>query len=640
MKFVEEAKTIVKLVGGEKNINNLVHCATRLRFELKNEGKADKKALESLPYVMKVIASGGQYQVVIGPDVNNYYNAILSVAKIGNKKENKEENTEKNTEKKSPIDRLMKVISGAFSPLIPLLAGAGMVKALLTVLVEFHILGYEDPTYLILAAAGNAVFYFLPIFLGTTLAKQFGANAYVGGAIGAALLEPNFTGLLSAKGSVNFLGIPVTPIDYASTVFPIFIAVIVYSFLEKGLKKVIKKELQLFLVPMICLMVMVPFTAIAFGPVGTTVGNVVADIVVKLFNFNKVIAGLLLAAVYPFLTIFGLHWGFTPITLQNLEQYGGDMIEGVCVCAVFAQIGIAIGAYLKGRKGSKIRSVAGPTVITGIMAGVSEPILYGIVMEYKRLMAVVAVASGLGGAINGALGVTMDEYVFHNIFSMLMRTYSPFGAYLIGISVSLVAGALLTYFWGIRPEDMKDFLPEGESDTQEAEMVVAEEKTTVIEENKAIYEEKNVEVCAPVAGEVIALKDVPDEVFSSGITGDGVAINPTGNTIVAPSNGVISAVLPSKHAVGMTLSNGAEILVHVGLNTVMLEGKGFDVKVTEGQKVNTGDVLLTFDRALIEKAGYSLITPILVANTDEFASLEKTDAKKINAGERLYTIKA
>lgn len=636
MKFVEEAKTIVKLVGGEKNINNLVHCATRLRFELKNEGKADKKALESLPYVMKVIASGGQYQVVIGPDVNNYYNAILSVAKIGNKKENKEENTEK----KSPIDRLMKVISGAFSPLIPLLAGAGMVKALLTVLIEFHILGYEDPTYLILAAAGNAVFYFLPIFLGTTLAKQFGANAYVGGAIGAALLEPNFTGLLSAKGSVNFLGIPVTPIDYASTVFPIFIAVIVYSFLEKGLKKVIKKELQLFLVPMLCLMVMVPFTAIAFGPVGTTVGNVVADIVVKLFSFNKVIAGLLLAAVYPFLTIFGLHWGFTPITLQNLEQYGGDMIEGVCVCAVFAQIGIAIGAYLKGRKGSKIRSVAGPTVITGIMAGVSEPILYGIVMEYKRLMAVVAVASGLGGAINGALGVTMDEYVFHNIFSMLMRTYSPFGAYLIGISVSLVAGALLTYFWGIRPEDMKDFLPEGESDTQEAEMVVAEEKTTVIEENKAIDEEKNIEVCAPAAGEVIALKDVPDEVFSSGITGDGVAINPTGNTIVAPSNGVISAVLPSKHAVGMTLSNGAEILVHVGLNTVMLEGKGFDVKVTEGQKVNAGEVLLTFDRTLIEKAGYSLITPILVANTDEFASLEKTDAKKINAGERLYTIKA
>lgn len=550
MKFVEEAKTIVKLVGGEKNINNLVHCATRLRFELKNEAKADKEALESLPYVMKVIASGGQYQVVIGPDVNNYYNAILSIANIGNKKDNKEETSEK----KSPIDRLMKVISGAFSPLIPLLAGAGMVKALLTVLVEFHILGYEDPTYLILAAAGNAVFYFLPIFLGTTLAKQFGANAYVGGAIGAALLEPNFTGLMTAKGSVNFLGIPVTPIDYASTVFPIFIAVIVYSFLEKGLKKIIKKELQLFLVPMICLMVMVPFTAIAFGPVGTTVGNVVADIVVKLFNFNKIIAGLLLAAVYPFLTIFGLHWGFTPITLQNLDQYGGDMIEGVCVCAVFAQIGIAIGAYL------------------------------------------------------------------------------------IGISVSLLAGALLTYFWGIRPEDMKDFVPEEDGEMLEEKPVKKTEEE--IEEKEAAAKKKDIEVCAPIAGQIVALKDVPDEVFSSGVTGDGIAINPIGDTIVAPADGVISAVLPSKHAIGMTLSNGAEILVHVGLNTVMLEGKGFDAKVTEGQKVDAGEVLLTFDRALIEKAGYSLITPILVANTDEFAPLKKTDANNVNTGDSLYKIEA
>lgn len=620
MKFVEEAKTIVNLVGGENNINNLVHCATRLRFELKSDAKADKEALEKLPYVMKVIASGGQYQVVIGPDVNNYYNAILSIVNIGNKKEDAEESDDK----KSPVDRLMKIISGAFSPLIPLLAGAGMVKALLTVLIEFHILGYEDPTYLILSAAGNAVFYFLPIFLGTTLAKQFGANAYVGGAIGAALLEPNFTGLLTAKG-VNFLGIPVTPIDYASTVFPIFIAVIVYSFLEKGLKRIIKKELQLFLVPMICLMVMVPFTVIAFGPVGTTVGNVVADIVVKLFNFNKIIAGLLLAAVYPFLTIFGLHWGFTPITLQNLEQYGGDMIEGVCVCAVFAQIGIAIGAYLKGRKGSKIRSVAGPTVITGIMAGVSEPILYGIVMEYKRLMAVVAVASGLGGAINGALGVTMDEYVFHNIFAMLMRTYSPFAGYLVGISVSLVAGALLTYFWGIRPDDMKDFVPETEVKKDVQHDIISTEK-------------KNLEIHAPAAGEVVALQDVPDEVFSSGVTGDGVAVDPSGDTIVAPADGVISVILPSKHAVGMTLSNGAEILVHVGLNTVMLDGKGFDVKVTEGQQVNAGDTLLVFDRSVIEGAGYSLITPVLVTNIDEFSCLEKTNANNINAGDVLYNI--
>lgn len=243
MKYLEEAKQIVELVGGEENINSLVHCTTRLRFELKDDGKANKEALNKLKFVLQVVISGGQYQVVIGPAVNDYYNAILEVAHIG-KKEAKAENT---SEKKVGLaDRVMKVISGAFSPLIPVLAGAGMLKALLTVILEFGLLPSDAPTYLILSAAGNAAFYFLPIFLGITLAKQFGGNAYVGGAIGAALLDPNFTGLLGAEGSVDFMGIQVIPIDYASTVFPIFISVIVYSLLEKLLKKIIKKNYSYF----------------------------------------------------------------------------------------------------------------------------------------------------------------------------------------------------------------------------------------------------------------------------------------------------------------------------------------------------------------------------------------------------------
>ena len=371
MKYAEEAKQILALVGGDKNVNSLVHCATRLRFELKDERKADKEALKKLSYVLQVVVSGGQYQVVIGPAVHDYYEAILAAGKIGGGSGSSKTQDGK---KQNVMNRMMKVISGAFSPLIPALAGAGMVKALLTLFTEFGVMGYEDSTYLILSAAGNAVFYFLPIFLGSTLSKQFGANPYVGGMIGAALLEPNFMGLLEAEG-VNFLGVPVTPINYSATIFPIFIAVIVYSLLEKGLKKIIKQELQLFLVPMISVMLMVPFTVILFGPFGTTVGNGVSNVVVALFNFNSLIAGLILGAAYPFLTMLGLHWGFTPVTLQNLEMFGGDVLEGAAVCAVFAQIGIAVGAYLKGKKHSKIREVAGPTIITGICAGVTEPIL-------------------------------------------------------------------------------------------------------------------------------------------------------------------------------------------------------------------------------------------------------------------------
>lgn len=626
MKYVEEAKQIISLVGGEKNIVSLVHCATRLRFELKDEKKADKEALNKLPYVMQVVISGGQYQVVIGSVVSDYFEAILSVTKLGKGKPE-----EASGGKGNVVDRVMKVISGAFSPLIPVLAGAGMVKALLTVLIEFGVLGYEDSTYLILSAAGNAVFYFLPIFLGITLAKQFGGNAYVGGAIGAALLEPNFTGLLGAEG-VTFLGIGVTPIDYASTVFPIFIAMLVCGLLDKGLKKIVKRELQLFLVPMISLMLMVPFTVIVFGSFGTTFGNIVADVVVWLFDFNKVIAGIVLGAAYPFLTILGLHWGFTPITLQNLERFGGDMIEGVCVCAVFAEIGIAIGAYLKGKKGSRIREIAGPNILTGILAGVTEPILYGIVMEYKRLFAVVAIASGLGGAVNGLLGVTMNAYVFHNIFAMAMQTYSPFTGYLLGIAVALAAGAVLTYFWGITEENMKDFVPEKKESGMEA--LPADSETGV----QADEELSSVSLLAPVAGKVIPLNEVPDEVFASGVAGQGAAILPEEERICAPCAGRVSMVFPSGHALGMRTPEGLELLLHVGLNTVMLNGDGFEVLVKEGDEVKAGQELLRFDGKKIKEAGYSLISPILVTNADEVKEVLPPEKEAVKAGEEFYRV--
>lgn len=622
MKYAEEAKQILALVGGDKNVNSLVHCATRLRFELKDERKADKEALKKLSYVLQVVVSGGQYQVVIGPAVHDYYEAILAAGKIGGGSGSSKTQDGK---KQNVMNRMMKVISGAFSPLIPALAGAGMVKALLTLFTEFGVMGYEDSTYLILSAAGNAVFYFLPIFLGSTLSKQFGANPYVGGMIGAALLEPNFMGLLEAEG-VNFLGVPVTPINYSATIFPIFIAVIVYSLLDKGLKKIIKQELQLFLVPMISVMLMVPFTVILFGPFGTTVGNGVSNVVVALFNFNSLIAGLILGAAYPFLTMLGLHWGFTPVTLQNLEMFGGDVLEGAAVCAVFAQIGIAVGAYLKGKKHSKIREVAGPTIITGICAGVTEPILYGIVMNYKRLMAVVAIAGGIGGAINGAFHVTCDAYVFHNIFALAMRTYSPFGGYLIGIAAAMAVGIVLTYFWGITSNDMADFEPEEKMQPAQAEAAESERAG------------ESLEICSPLTGKVIKLEDVPDEVFASGVAGKGLAVKPFVGEVKAPCDGVISVLFPSGHAIGIAADDGTERLIHIGLNTVMLEGKGFETLVKQGDEVREGQLLLKFDMDYIEKQGCSLISPVLVTNAEEYREVQVSGKKQVKAGEAIYRI--
>lgn len=609
----KEAKELLELVGGRENVNNLVHCATRLRFELKDEGLARKKEIEEKSYVLSVVVSGGQYQIVIGPKVTEYFAAVM---KLLNLEEGKKEEDGGNMS-------LLKVISGAFSPLIPLLAGSGMIKALLMVLVEFGLLADTSSTYAILAAAGNAVFYFMPVFLGITLSKQFGGNMYVGGAIGAALLEPSFTGLIGQEG-VAFLGLSVVPVDYATTVFPIFIISFVYAFLDKKLKKWIKQELQMFLVPMICLLVLVPMAILVFGPFGTTIGNTVSAVIAWLFDFSNVLAGLVLGATYPFLTILGLHWGFTPITLQNLNLYGGDVLEGAAVCCVYAELGIAMGAYLKGRKGSKIREIAGPTILTGFLAGVTEPILYGIVMRYKRLMAIVAVAGGIGGAINGLFHVTMDAYVFHNLFSVAMLTYSPFIPFLIGCGASLAAGLLLTYFWGVTEDDKADF--EG---VQTGE--------TVHKEKKALT--ASLSVASPASGVLMALDQVEDEAFASGALGQGAAVRPEEGRICAPADSQVTMIFPTKHALGLSCG-GTELLIHVGLNTVELNGKYFTLHVKEGDQVKKGDLLLEFDMEQIQKEGYLLTTPVLVTNPDGLSVVCcGKDGDRIAAGDSMLEVK-
>lgn len=622
MKFENEAKEIVGLVGGEANVASLVHCATRLRFELKDGSKFQKEKLEKLSYVLKVLVSGGQYQVVIGPNVDAYYDAIFAVAKI----EGGNNTTLQSTEKVKLSDKILKVISGAFSPLIPLMAGSGMIKALLTLFTTIGVMSDSSSTYLILSAAGNACFYFMPVFLGITISKQLKANAFVGEAIGAALLEPNFTGLLSAEGAVNFLGIPVTPIDYQATIFPIFIAILVYAYLDKSLRKVTPQSLQYFLVPMVCLMIMVPFTVILFGPVGTTIGNYVSSFVMWLFSISGTLAGIVLGAAYPFLTMLGLHWGFTPITLQNLDQFGGDIIEGVCVCAVWAQMGIALGSYLKAQKNSKLKSIAGPTFITGFFAGVTEPILYSIVMEYKRLMVVVAISGACGGAIAGTLGVTMDAYVFHNIFSAAVMSYSPIWAYAIAVLTSLAVATILTYTWGLSGLD--------EEKAQDLQVMETESKSLKPSDVKMIS------VVSPLDGDVIELKEVDDEVFASGVTGKGVAIVPTNNVVVSPVEGTVSVLFPSKHAVGITTKDGVELLVHIGLNTVMLNGEGFTAFVKQGDKVVCGQKLLEFDKKFILSKGYSLQSPVLVTNADQFSDIVMNENQTVKTGEELYKVLA
>ncbi|MFR1824327.1 MAG: beta-glucoside-specific PTS transporter subunit IIABC [Clostridium saudiense] len=610
MKFEKEAEEIIKLVGGKGNIVSLVHCATRLRFKLKNTSIANKEEIEKMKDVLSVVNSGGQYQVVIGNKVTDYFDTISK--KVGLK----ENSVDEKGEKVSIISMIFETISGAFSPLIPALAGAGMVKALLTVLTSFGLMSDATTTYAILSAAGNGVFYLLPVFLGITLAKKLGANMFVGGAIGAALLDPSYTALIGSEGIVDFLGINVTPIDYASSVFPIFVTIFIYYWVDKLLKKIILKDLQLFLVPMFSLLIMVPLTVILFGPFGTNVGNIISNSVMWLIERSNLLAGIVLGAGMPFLAVFGLHWGFTPITLQNLSTTGGDPIEGAAVAAVFAQIGIALGLFLKSKKHTELRSLTGSTAITGILAGVTEPIIYGVILRYKRTIPILAIAGGIGGAICGAFGVTCNAYVFHNIFSA--PVYTPFLGYVLGIGTALIIGTILAYFFGLKDEEIKQM-------EEESKSLVKENEEKINGELDAIEE-----VVSPIKGEQIDLSEVEDEVFASGAVGVGVAIIPEVGEVLAPVNGTVTTIFPTKHAIGIVSDNGAEILIHIGLNTVALDGKYYNVHINSGDKVVKGQKLVSFDIEAIKNEGYSIVTPVLITNTTDLKDIIVIENKSID----------
>ena len=614
MKFEREAEEIIKLVGGKDNVVSLVHCATRLRFKLKNTSVANKAELEKMKDVLSVVNSGGQYQVVIGNKVSDYFDTITK--KLGLK----DNSSDEKGEKVSIISMIFETISGAFSPLIPALAGAGMVKALLTVLTSFGWMSDTTTTYAILSAAGNGVFYLLPVFLGITLAKKLGGNMFVGGAIGAALLDPSYTGLIGSEGIVDFLGITVTPIDYASSVFPIFVSIFIYYWVDKLLKKIILKDLQLFLVPMFSLLIMVPLTVILFGPFGTNVGNVISNSVMWLIDKSHILAGIVLGAGMPFLAVFGLHWGFTPITLQNLATTGGDPIEGAAVAAVFAQIGIALGLFLKSRKHTELRSLTGSTAITGILAGVTEPIIYGVILRYRRTIPILAIAGGIGGAICGAFGVTCNAYVFHNIFSA--PVYTPFLGYVLGVGTALVLGTILAYFFGLKEEEIKEMENEVKSND-------------LVNENKS---EGLEELVSPIKGKQINLSEVDDEVFSSGAVGSGLAIIPEVGEVVSPVNGTVSTIFPTKHAIGIVSDNGTEILIHIGLNTVALDGKYYDVHINSGDKVIKGQKLVSFDIEGIKKEGYSTVTPVLVTNTADLKDVIVIENNTIDKGNTIIKV--
>jgi len=620
---------IVRLVGGEANINGLVHCATRLRFDLKDSKKAERETLEKHDGIITVVESGGQFQVVIGSNVAHVYAEIMKNRDFGGDSSSSAESTGKKT---SLLSKVFEIISGSFSPLIPAMAGSGMLKALLTVLTMLGWMSDTSDTYLILSAAGNAVFYFLPIFLGITLGMKLKANPYVAGVIGAALMEPSFTGLMDKGSDVSFLGIPVVMMNYSASVFPIFISISIYAVLDKLLKKIILKDLQLFLVPMIALMIMVPLSAMAFGPFGTTVGDWISSGVTWLIGVSGILSGVVLGGFMTFMVVFGLHWGFTPITIQNIGV-GGDPIEAMAAAAVFAQIGVAFGIFLKAKKNKTLRTLAGSTSLTGLLAGVTEPIVYGLILRYKRVIPIVVIAGAIGGAINGHFGVKMTAYVFHNIFAI--PVYTPTVVYVISIACSFAVAAVLTVMFGYESKTKDTDSEKNESVSTSAESTPAE--LPVVTETKTT-EIKKEQIYSPLTGKAVALSTINDPAFSTGAMGKGLAIVPEIGEVVAPVDGVVTSLFPTGHAIGLTTNAGTEILIHIGINTVALKGKHFSPVVQEGDIVRQGDLLIQFDIDKIKEAGYETVTPVIVTLTQQEVDVFETTQEQVQKNDVLLTL--
>lgn len=600
------AKEIVRYIGGPENVNALVHCATRLRFKVKNTQNVDKKKLEQLEGVITVLDSGGQIQVVIGQHVADVYDTIFEVTDL--KKENPSD-AEESGEKKNLLNTFMDTISGIFAPVLGVMSGAGMLKALLILCTTFGWLKADMGTYRILYAAADGVFTFIPVFLAYTAAKKFRANEFVAVGVAAALLYPDLTAAYSAGEALTFLKIPVVLVSYTSSVIPIVISVYALSKLEKGLKKIVPTVCKTFLTPLLSLAIMVPATYLVIGPIADTVGKALASGYTGLVGLNPIIAGGLLGLIWPAAVMFGVHWGFVPIVMNNIAEYGRDTLFTITGPNNMAQAGATLGVFLK-TKDKSVKELAGPAALSAVLAGITEPAIYGVTLRFKRPFFIGAVFSGIAGAIVAAAGTGAPTLLGTSILTLPGYIGVGFVGFLIACAIAYFGSAIVTYFFGYSD----DMLPKKEEKKEEPQEIIPAKDEALL---------------APVSGKVIPLSEVRDEAFAGGILGQGAAVIPENGEICAPCDGVISVMYPTGHAVGIKSDIGAEILIHVGMDTVTLNGSCFAVKVKAGQ------LLVRANIEGIKKEGLDITTPVIVANTADYMQIKTVAEESVKSGEVL-----
>lgn len=628
MDYRKIAEDIIKNVGGKENIESLTHCFTRLRFILKEENRANKPRIEQLEGVISVVEAGGEYQIVCGAKVEHIYDALIQVLDMEQLSNTNTETVKHKKTAKQIGNQLLQTITQIFTPLVPAIAAAGLIKGFLTaaklIMSNRGVDISTSDTYTILFAVSQVIFYFFPIFLAMTCAKALRSNQVIAMVIAGTLVYPGIdTMIQDVATKTTIFGLPVVKgawqigesvkvFSYTESVIPIILAVCVMAFLEKWLKRIIPEVIQLILVPGLELLIMIPLTLSLLGPIGIYIGNGIQIGYDAVIGVSPILGGALIGGLWGVFVIFGAHRALLPIGLNDVALNGHQNILAFAGSANFAQGGAALGVMLR-TKSKELKQIAASGTIAATVVGVTEPAIYGSNLRLKKPMVCAIIAGAVGGAIMGFGGVYGDAFANNGVLTIF--TYAAFGMrkfmfYLVGIAVAYFGAAALTYIVGFEEE----LSEERNSENGNVNDEIYEDSGVIEESNK--LEESNVEksttLYAPLEGELISLLEIEDQAFASGGMGQGVAIIPSKGEVLAPWDCTVSMIYPTLHAIGLQLDTGLEMLIHVGMNTVELEGKHFTKHVEVGQHIERGTKIISFDLEEITKAGYDLTTPIIL----------------------------
>lgn len=620
------AQRILEEVGGKENISSLTHCFTRLRFVLKDKSKANKEVISNLEGVIQVVEASGQFQIVLGNKVEKIYDELMPM--VGEL----EETNNDNGEKIGIGTKILNTVAAIFTPTVPAIAASGMLKGILAVaaLIGLNMYGVDIKTYntyIILNAASDALFYFMPIILARSAAKVFKTNDYIAMILGATLCYPAIVDLMTGENPVTLFGIGITQANYVSSVVPIIIAVFVLAYVEGFVKKIMPEVLKVIMVPTLSLLVMVPATLMIFGPIGIYFGNVVNWAYYYIMGLSPILLGAFIGGIWCVLVIFGAHRAIIPIGINDVAKTGRQNLLAFAGAANFSQAGAALGVFLK-TKNKNLKTVAASATVTALF-GITEPAIYGANLRLKKPMIYAVISGALGGALMGWGGSYGNAFANQGVLTIPVYAEAgtkAFVCYLLGCLIAFGGACIMTVVLGF-----KDLPEENAKKVQETLTDAVKEAIN----DDLVFEDSDLVVDSPVEGRTISLADVPDEVFASGAMGKGIAVYPSKGEIVAPMDATVSVLYPTMHAIGLTLDNGVEMLIHIGIDTVNLDGKFFEKHVNVGEHLTKGQRIVSFDMQGIEAAGYDLTTSVIITNSNNYVAIGSTKDNHIETNSSL-----